>query len=251
MLLLWDSRVITLEIQAWTEQYIHTHIKPQVTGTSYAVTFVYGQLTITSRRRLWEGLQNIAESMDLPWLILGDFNSPLSPADKRGGLDVTTYATSDFQDFVTMAGVEDLHSVGCQFTWTNGRVVCKLDRAMVNALWLEQDRSSYAEFHPPGVYSDHAICTVSILDAGRRKPKPFKFFNMWTTHPNFTQTVQDFWEHAETGIETGTAQYRLRQKLRQLKHPLRTAKSSGFSAHTGEGQTGTVTLGGGPAEGLR
>lgn len=120
MLLLWDSRVIMLEIHEWTEQYIYTLIKHQVTTTSYAVTFVYRQLTITSRRRMWEGLKHIAENMGLPWLLVGDFNSPLSPVDKRGGLDVTTYSTVDFQDFVSTVGVEDLRSVGCQFTWTNG-----------------------------------------------------------------------------------------------------------------------------------
>ncbi|XP_074575217.1 uncharacterized protein LOC141831710 [Curcuma longa] len=220
MLLLWDSQTIALEVHAWAEQYIHTLIKPQGTGITYAVTFVYGQLTIVSRRHLWEGLRHISVGMELPWLLLGDFNSPLTPADKRGGIDVTTYATSDFHDFVIVAGVEDLHSVGCKYTWTNGRVVCKLDQAMVNALWLEQDWSSYAVFHPPGVFSDHALCTVTILDSGRRKAKPFKIFNMWITHPSFTQTVQEFWEHTRI-VEHGTAQYILREKLRQLKHPLR------------------------------
>ncbi|XP_074573473.1 uncharacterized protein LOC141829894 [Curcuma longa] len=228
MLLLWDSRVIMLEIQDWTEQYIHTLIKHQVTGTSYAVTFVYGQLTITSQRRMWDGLRHIAGSMGLPWLLVGDFNSPLSAADKKGGLDVTTYTTTDFHDFVSTTGVDDLRSVGCQCTWTNGRIVCKLDRAMVNALWLEQDRSSYAQFHPPEVFLDHALCTVSIMDVGRRKRKPFKIFNMWTTHPSFLQTVQDFWEHTEIGSEIGTALYRLREKLRQLKHPLKKLNHQDF-----------------------
>lgn len=99
---------------------------------------------------MWTALQHITDGMDLPWLLLGDFNSPLSPADKQGGIDVTTYATSDFRDFVMTAGVEDLHSIVCQFTWTNGRIVCKLDRAMVNKTWLEQDRSSFADFKAPG-----------------------------------------------------------------------------------------------------
>lgn len=107
------------------------------------MTFVYGHLTLTSKRRLWEGLHQIAGSMTLLWLLLGDFNSPLSLADKQGGLDVTTHATVDFQEFMLHAGIEDLHSTGCRFTWTNGRVVSKLDQTMVNVLWLEQNKSSY------------------------------------------------------------------------------------------------------------
>ncbi|XP_074557015.1 uncharacterized protein LOC141812990 [Curcuma longa] len=131
--------------------------------------------------------------MDLPWLLIGNFNSPLSPDDKGGGLDVSSHATEDFQEFAFKARVEDLHSTSCQFTWTNGHVICKLDRTRVNALWLEQDRSNYAEFRPPGVFSDHASCIVSILESSRRKAKPFKFFNKWTTHLDFTQIVQSQW----------------------------------------------------------
>lgn len=64
---------------------------------------------------------------------MGDFNSPLSLVDKLGGLAVTAYATVDFQDFILSTRIEDLRSTGCRFTWTNGRVVCKLDRVIVNA----------------------------------------------------------------------------------------------------------------------
>lgn len=46
---------------------------------------------------------------------------------KQGGLPVTTYITSDFQEFVLQARMEDLHSLGCHYTWTNGHICCKLD----------------------------------------------------------------------------------------------------------------------------
>lgn len=83
---------------------------------------------------MWIGLQQIAMAMELPWLILGDFNSPLSPTDKKGGIGVTSYATVDFQEFTITTRVEDLHQMGCQFTWTNDHIVSKLDRAMVNKI---------------------------------------------------------------------------------------------------------------------
>ncbi|XP_074579559.1 uncharacterized protein LOC141836051 [Curcuma longa] len=100
------------------------------------------------------------------------------------------------------AGIEDLRFTRCRFTWTNGHVVSKLDRVMmVNALWLEQDRSSYVEFRPLGVISDHTSCLVAILDSSERRSKPFKFFNMWTTHPRFMQTVQQCWASFSGGTE--------------------------------------------------
>lgn len=45
---------------------------------------------------MWEGLHQIVETIDLPWLIIGDFNSSFSPANKQGGMDVISYATNDF-----------------------------------------------------------------------------------------------------------------------------------------------------------
>lgn len=84
--------------------------------------------------------------MELSWLVIRDFNSQLSPVDKQGGINVTSYATANFQEFAIMAGVEDLHFIGCQFTWTSGHIVSKLDCAIINILWLEQDRSSFADF---------------------------------------------------------------------------------------------------------
>ncbi|KAA3460632.1 Retrovirus-related Pol polyprotein LINE-1 [Gossypium australe] len=37
----------------------------------------------TKRKNLWEGLQSVAPTNSMPWLIMGDFNAILSPADKK------------------------------------------------------------------------------------------------------------------------------------------------------------------------
>lgn len=69
--------------------------------------------------------------MNMPWLVISDFNSPLSLANKQGGLPIVNHGTIDFQDFVLQTDMEDLHSLGCQYTWINGRVYFKFDRALV------------------------------------------------------------------------------------------------------------------------
>ncbi|XP_042467517.1 uncharacterized protein LOC122050697 [Zingiber officinale] len=55
-----------------------------------------------------------------PWLIMGDYNSPLAIQDKEGGEPVS----------------------------------CKLDRAMVNSQWLVADYESYVEFTPPDLVAN-------------------------------------------------------------------------------------------------
>lgn len=58
---------------------------------------------------MWEGLQRIGVEMKLPWLVMGGFNSPLSPSDNHGGATITSYQTSDFQDFVIEFRMEDMN----------------------------------------------------------------------------------------------------------------------------------------------
>lgn len=56
------------------------------------------------------------------------------------------YDTSDFLAFVTRADLEGMASVGCNYTWTNGCICCKLDRALIYKKWLEFHIHSYVEF---------------------------------------------------------------------------------------------------------
>lgn len=50
----------------------------------------------------------------------------------------------------------NLQSVGCHFTWTNGEVSSKLDRALVNHQWLTENFHSFVKFRPPRCLSDHS-----------------------------------------------------------------------------------------------
>lgn len=56
-------------------------------------SLVYGKLSLVERRSMWEGLQRIGDTLELPWLIVRDFNSPLSTEDKIGELPITQYNT--------------------------------------------------------------------------------------------------------------------------------------------------------------
>lgn len=97
----------------------------------------------------------------------------------------------------------------------------QIDHAMVNRLWLEKDRSSFAKFRGPGILSNNASCIVSLLENTRHQVKAFKFYNMWMTHPNFNQLLQDNLDQTNAWITTGSTQYKLKQKLTILKKALR------------------------------
>lgn len=78
-----------------------------------------------------------------PWLIGGDFNSLLNFSDKQGGQPVLSTDLQDFKDCVHYCRVQDMRSNGAFITWNNRqvkdrRVYSKIDRTLVNDLWIQE-----------------------------------------------------------------------------------------------------------------
>lgn len=201
------------------------------------ITFAYDVLRIVKKKTLWEGLQEIAASVQCHQLILGDFNVTLSLQNKQGGAIITNYHVSGFQDFVIRPGMEDLHHSECCCTWTNGRIFCKLDRIMVNKGWLEQNDKWITEFQTPGSLSDHTPSLVSLLQMERPRKKPFKFSNKWTTHECFNALVSNGWQKTEAATPNGTGQYKLKLKLNFMDAEFRQQLT--FSAYQRKSCSGT------------
>lgn len=149
-------------------------------------------------------------------MMLGDFNTLTTAQENDRGMPMTNYKTSDLQVMAQACNLVDIRAIGCRWTWTNGEVSRKLDRAMVNTQWLLEDFQSYAEFLASGCLSDHLCCVVSLLDVELSQWRPFKFHNMWALHESFHALIDESW--GETVV--GTAQFRLKQKLSRLKQPL-------------------------------
>lgn len=57
-------------------------------GFQCTITFVYASNTYTEREQLWKLLILNANSMHIPWIAPGDFNSALHPKHKKGGLTI-------------------------------------------------------------------------------------------------------------------------------------------------------------------
>lgn len=57
--------------------------------TSWYITVVYDNPRYARRHRLWDNLGIIAESMEDPWVVLGDFNAITSDKERRGELPIS------------------------------------------------------------------------------------------------------------------------------------------------------------------
>ncbi|XP_051116322.1 uncharacterized protein LOC127241355 [Andrographis paniculata] len=208
----WNPSTASITDIVTKEQCITLDVTSRVSATSVIISFAYGFNSLVKRRGLWNSLLCLGASLQKPWLILGDFNSVLEPSGRICGSIVRPYDYKDFLSCVTALGLSDLPSSGCCFTWKNNRVWSKLDQAMVNHSWLSSNFVSSVAFLPAG-FSDHSPAIVSLFDHVTRKGSPFKFFNMWTTHPSFLDYVKAAWDQPVYG----SVQFKLVSKLKLVK----------------------------------
>ncbi|KAJ9542753.1 hypothetical protein OSB04_029259 [Centaurea solstitialis] len=207
------------------EQVIHCQIRVKTSGTVFLASFVYGSNNITTRRILWDDLKRFhSVAFIQPWILMGDFNSVLLHEESLGGSSRRDSRMEEFVECVEALNVFDLRSVGCFFTWAQkpmavGGILRKLDRVMVNSLFVDSFLLSSANFLTRGI-SDHSACVITI-DQCQTKARSFKFDTCLIRQPVFLDVVKRGWSlHVH-----GTYMYRVLQKLKMLKQPLRILRS--------------------------
>ncbi|CAI9096230.1 OLC1v1032321C1 [Oldenlandia corymbosa var. corymbosa] len=147
------------------------------------------------RASLWAELNDLSDSIDSEWIILGDFNCLASAAKRLNRRTVTAGNTIELQSFMAKHHITDLPHSGNFFTWTNkhqtgSRICSKLDRILVNSCWMTS-LQAHASFLAPGV-SDHSPGIAELLPEKVVHP-PFRFCNFWTNEDDFIPTVSDSW----------------------------------------------------------
>lgn len=90
-------------------------------------------VTIASRNNLWSGLNSLAGGIQIPWLLIGDYNTILVIEDRALGCPIQENEVRDFSQFLEDNNLTKLKSVCRKYTWTNRHILSKLDRAIVNA----------------------------------------------------------------------------------------------------------------------
>lgn len=79
-----------------------------------------------------------------------------------------------------------------------------------------------ANYMPTDI-SDHSPIKVELLNAPRRISKPFKYCNIWATHPKFLKVVTT-WQN----VESGCAMLQVVKKLKSLKRNLKELNKQHF-----------------------
>lgn len=219
IILLWNSSTTVLDVILTEAQVIHCTVRCKISNSLFYCSFIYGFWKVATRRPLWDSFRDPRLDTNLPWLILGDFNVIKTPDERVGGVRPKEYEMDEFNDFCLSLEFCDADSFGARFTWSNasGSVRSKLDRVMINNLWLDKDWICKVNFLPRGIFSDHSPAVVNLFQPMVSAPKPFKFQNMWISHPSFENIVTNNW------LEwvAGTKQFRLVRRLKLLQRHLK------------------------------
>ncbi|XP_074306376.1 uncharacterized protein LOC141641620 [Silene latifolia] len=160
--IIWKDSSLNVQVLNTSSQWIHLSL----THGSHVVeaTFVYGFNHPAQRFPLWDFLVSNVGCTN-PWIVLGDVNCVRTTEERISSDPPNAAAMAEFNEAIANAGLAEVRTQGCCFTWTNkqdyaDRKWVRLDRALVNTSWLLAFPDSYAEAlicristTPPGHYS--------------------------------------------------------------------------------------------------
>ncbi|XP_042958079.1 uncharacterized protein LOC122293609 [Carya illinoinensis] len=181
----------------------HVTVSMSMESRQVVISVVYAKCNHVERRELWRLLQLDAVK-DAPWLCLGDFNIIRGEEEHRGGRPRLRVAIDEFNDFIDNCGFADMKAVGSKFSWCNGqrglaRSWSKLDRCLMNVVATGDFPNALCKYMARTT-SDHAPLSFMFKNLGNRYgPSSFKFQQMWVSHSNFWEVVNDTWS---ASIET-------------------------------------------------
>lgn len=135
----------------------------------------------------------------------------------------------EFNDMCNNDSLEDLRYDGSCFTWSNEsvrkrKILCKLDRALINDGWIRNFMDSKALFDPSSI-SNNSSCIVYCATNEISRKIPFKFFTMWVDHKDFLPLVCEVWAKK---VE-GSLMFKLVSKLKWLKSRLKKLNKNHFT----------------------
>ncbi|KAF3635180.1 hypothetical protein FXO38_24744 [Capsicum annuum] len=131
---------------------------------------------------------------------MGDFNAILHDDDRINGSVVQESEVIDFKDCLLRLGLCEMKTIRREYTWTNGHVYSRIDKALANSAWMTSMNQLEVEIQNPRC-SDHSPLVIEFAETNIRQPRPFKLMNHLAQHQNFQQSVQRGWSTPVSDIE--------------------------------------------------
>ncbi|XP_027150340.1 uncharacterized protein LOC113750578 [Coffea eugenioides] len=137
-------------------------------------------------------MEGLAGEVQGPWLLAGDFNVITCIEERMGGAPANVTNMEEFNESIGKCGLAEVPFDGAVFTWTNGRMWQRLDRALMNREWADGYELSHVSHLARG-RSDHAPLLICCQNGSPSK-RAFKFLNVWRHHSGFKDAVHKCWQ---------------------------------------------------------
>ncbi|XP_019256828.1 PREDICTED: uncharacterized protein LOC109235244 [Nicotiana attenuata] len=235
--IMWDPRIYIFDPKEMDEQFIHGQVRVKSRPVNFGFTAVYGLHTIKDRKPLWDKLRQINSIQQGPWLVMGDFNAVLHITDRQHGSEVQDMEMKDFKEYMMDTGMNELPSVGRDYTWTNNHTYSRIDKGLVNTEWMMIMPSMKIQVLKP-LISDHSPLKLMITQGHTKKCRPFRFLNCIADHPQFIQLVQSAWKEEK---ETRKMQ-RVWQKLKRTEELIKELNTQHYKGLDGKIKEARIEL---------
>ncbi|XP_019234330.1 PREDICTED: uncharacterized protein LOC109214833 [Nicotiana attenuata] len=194
----WDSRLYIVAKLKEEAQLLHCQVNTIASNKTYVITVIYGYNTCEKRKSMWDTLKVLAQGMNMPWLIVGNFNAMLYPQDKLYGNPVQYGEIKDFNDCIHELILNEVRWTGDYYTQSNKqqsneRICSRLDRAFGNHEWMMEWGHIVMEYDVP-LISDHNPMVLALQTNQSDIKVPFRFFNTWADHEKFQAVVKKVWK---------------------------------------------------------
>lgn len=114
--ILWNRHDINISQIQSHEQFLHVKVS-EGSSLPWLLIVVYASPRASEREELWEAIQNIAISIDLEWMVVGDFNEIAYASGKKGGGPIDMGRWDRFLAWINECQLLDLGYVGSKYTW--------------------------------------------------------------------------------------------------------------------------------------
>lgn len=175
----WDPQLLSISLVFSSPQMIVVEVEILVEHKRFFASVIYGMNLARDMRSLWYDLRSLFLVLSSSaWVLMGDFNVVRSLWERLVSLDAA--ATFDFNSCLHDINMQDMFTKGFWFTWTNkmgglGDKKSRLDRVLVNDVWLNDFKDSVAIGHAPGLSNHCALVLTVVRD--KVKACPFRFLN--------------------------------------------------------------------------
>ncbi|XP_015167778.1 uncharacterized protein [Solanum tuberosum] len=189
-------------------------------GIDVMISVIYAKCTQGERLNLWESMAHLATTVNIPWVIGGDFNVITNESEKLEGRKVTDAKVRDFNHYLNVCNLENWGFKGSKYTWWNGRtdegcIFKRLDRILTNDKVHDVFPVLEVE-HLVRNGSDHAPLSVTLKSNREEVIKLFRFLNFWLKEASFMEVVQNNWWADFEGDLFSLFHYKLKRVKRDL-----------------------------------